>query len=109
MNANAATSSATIAVTVAYCAVDARWLAPLRVAPGTTLRQAIIDCGVLEKFPELAAGALDVGVFGHRRALDLPLADGDRIEIYRPLQLDPMAARRLRALARLRREVAPTR
>ena len=109
MNANTATAPATIAVTVVYCGVGATWLAPLQVAPGTTLRQAIAACGVLDNFPDLATSALDAGIFGHRRALDSPLADGDRIEIYRPLQLEPTAARRLRALARRRRKVEPAR
>jgi len=107
MNANAATAPATIAVTVVYCAVDTTWLAPLQVAPGATLHQAVVDCGVLDSFPELATAALDVGIFGQRRALDSPLVDGDRIEIYRPLQLDPMAARRLRAQARRQRKGEP--
>jgi putative ubiquitin-RnfH superfamily antitoxin RatB of RatAB toxin-antitoxin module len=38
------------------------------------------------------------GVFGKRVALDQPLADGDRVEIYRPLVIDPKEARRRRAL-----------
>ena len=49
----------------------------------------------------MAAGlALDqpVGVYGRRVALDHLLADGDRVEIYRPLRVDPKEARRRRAL-----------
>ncbi|MBV9190392.1 MAG: RnfH family protein [Betaproteobacteria bacterium] len=38
-----------------------------------------------------------VGVFGKRVGLDLQLADGDRVEIYRPLGLDPKERRRQRA------------
>ena len=38
-----------------------------------------------------------VGVFGKRVALDHRLADGDRVEIYRPLEIDPKEARRRRA------------
>ena len=109
MNTNDASVPGTIAVTVVYCAAAATWLAPLQVAPGTTLRQAIAACGVLKTFPELAATALEAGIFGHRRALDTPVADGERIEIYRPLQLDPKAARRLRAQARGQRKVRPKR
>lgn len=38
-----------------------------------------------------------VGIFGKRVMLDQPLAEGDRVEIYRPLAMDPKEARRLRA------------
>jgi len=38
-----------------------------------------------------------VGIFGKRVTMDTRLADGDRIEIYRPLKLDPKEARRRRA------------
>ena len=41
-----------------------------------------------------------VGVYGKRVALDAPLADGDRVEIYRPLGLDPKERRRSRARKR---------
>lgn len=37
-----------------------------------------------------------IGVYGHRVAMDHPLRDGDRIELYRPLALDPKEARRRR-------------
>jgi putative ubiquitin-RnfH superfamily antitoxin RatB of RatAB toxin-antitoxin module len=37
------------------------------------------------------------GIHGKRASLDQPLADGDRVEIYRPLALDPKEARRRRA------------
>jgi hypothetical protein len=40
-----------------------------------------------------------VGIFGKRVALDHPLAEGDRVEIYRPLAMDPKEARRRRARA----------
>ena len=44
-----------------------------------------------------------VGIFGKRVDLDHRLADGDRVEIYRPLAMDPKEARRQRALKRKRR------
>jgi putative ubiquitin-RnfH superfamily antitoxin RatB of RatAB toxin-antitoxin module len=40
------------------------------------------------------------GIHGRRVPLDTALADGDRVEVYRPLQADPKAARRRRALKR---------
>ena len=43
-----------------------------------------------------------VGIHGCEVALDTPLADGDRVELYRPLRQDPKEARRRRALRRAR-------
>jgi putative ubiquitin-RnfH superfamily antitoxin RatB of RatAB toxin-antitoxin module len=48
------------------------------------------------------SGATAVGIHGRRVALDTRLADGDRVEIYRPLRMDPKEARRRRALKRPR-------
>ncbi len=47
-------------------------------------------------------GVRAVGIHGRRVTLDTPLADGDRVEIYRPLRVDPKEARRQRALRRAR-------
>ena len=44
-----------------------------------------------------------VGVYGKSVALDAPLADGDRVEIYRPLGLDPKERRRQRARKRAKK------
>jgi len=50
-------------------------------------------------------GAVDistqaVGIWGRAATLDSPLAEGDRVEIYRPLEMDPKEARRRRAQRR---------
>jgi putative ubiquitin-RnfH superfamily antitoxin RatB of RatAB toxin-antitoxin module len=37
-----------------------------------------------------------VGIFGERKPRDALLQDGDRVEIYRPLTLDPRERRRQR-------------
>lgn len=47
--------------------------------------------------PEWADGV--TGVFGEVCGRDRPLRDGDRVELYRPLSVDPKAARRARAQA----------
>jgi putative ubiquitin-RnfH superfamily antitoxin RatB of RatAB toxin-antitoxin module len=41
------------------------------------------------------------GIYGRRVTLDTKLADGDRVEIYRPLRADPKEARRQRARRRV--------
>jgi len=47
-------------------------------------------------------GAAPVGIHGRRAMPGTALADGDRVEIYRPLRADPKEARRRRAIRRAR-------
>ena len=61
------------------------------------MRQAIERSGVLAEFPEIDLGRSRVGIYGKLVALDSPLAEGDRVEILRPLTDVPTAARRGRA------------
>lgn len=68
-----------------------------------TVGAAIEASGILAALPELAGAALQVGVFGQPRTLADRLFDGDRVEVYRPLAIDPKAARRIRAAVRRRR------
>jgi uncharacterized protein len=63
-------------------------IVPLGLPQGARVRDALQACG-------LAADA--VGIFGRRVTIDAPLSDGDRVEIYRPLEIDPKEARRRRA------------
>lgn len=67
----------------------------LDLPAGATLRDALAACG-FEVDPEKQA----FGVFGKRAPLEHPLAEGDRVEIYRPLAVDPKEARRRRARRR---------
>jgi uncharacterized protein len=91
-------------ITVVYCAPGIEDLTELAVPAGTTVEQAIGRSGVLQRHAALAAGAmLDVGVWGCRCEPDHAVEDGDRVELYRPLTLDPKEARRLRAEVRRRR------
>jgi hypothetical protein len=64
---------------------------------------AVEASGVILQVPELAHAPLQVGVFGQLRSPGDLLHDGDRVEIYRPLTIDPKEARRIRALVRRRR------
>lgn len=73
------------------------WLRDLDdLAPGTTVAQALRISGFAQQFPDLDVWALGVGIYGRRVAPDTPLADGDRIEIYRALSFDPKESRRRR-------------
>jgi putative ubiquitin-RnfH superfamily antitoxin RatB of RatAB toxin-antitoxin module len=65
-------------------------------APATAF-DAVRASGVLERYPELSVSEPSVGIWGRACPLDTRLSDGDRVELYRPLTMDPNEARRLRA------------
>ena len=90
----------TLTVQVCYALPDQRFLEELRVYPGTTIAQAIQDSRVLEQFPKIDLAQQRVGIFGKLKTMDTVLREGDRIEIYRPLQADPKETRRRRAAHR---------
>ena len=89
-------------VEIAYARPDAQVIVSLEVEEGCTLEQAIVRSGVLQRFPEIDLGLHKVGVFGKPKALTDALRDGDRVEIYRDLLVDPKQFRRQRAARRSR-------
>lgn len=70
--------------------------APLELPVGATLAEAIQASGLLQRHPGIDLAVLRTGIWGKVRPLDAPLRERDRVEIYRPLQVDPKEARRLR-------------
>ncbi len=88
---------ATVAATVVYARPGQAHLFEIRVPAGATVEQAIRASGILQAVPELSGQPLDVGIFGRSCGLTDIVGEGDRIEIYRPLAVDPKAARRERA------------
>lgn len=87
---------------VVYATVDGEDCVRVSVAPGATLMDAVLASGIAARHPELGAGTLRLGVHGAVRTTETPVAAGDRIEIYRPLKVDPNEARRKRARKRQR-------
>jgi len=94
--------AAMITVTVVYALADRAALRELRLGEGATVREAIAASGLLEEFPELTQGFTGVGIFSATVGHETVLADGDRVEIYRPLKADPKETRRRRAGRRAR-------
>lgn len=92
-------------VTVVYARPGAQYVLRVELAPGTTVGQAIEASGVLGLAPELAQSPLQVGVWNRTVALEADAREGDRIEVYRPLTVDPKEARRQRAELRQRRRL----
>lgn len=84
-------------VEIAYAKPEVQVIIPLYVDPGTTLEQAIEQCGILQDFPEIDLASNKVGIFGKLAKLDVVLREKDRVEIYRPLIADPKLVRKQRA------------
>ncbi len=86
-----------IRVEVAYALPTAQFLADVQVATNSQVESAIIASGVYERFPDADLRACPVGIWGRLVTRSHRLRDGDRVELYRPLRVDPMVARRERA------------
>lgn len=71
----------------------------LVLAEDSTVEDAVRLSGLCDIFTGIEVGTTPVGIFGERVQYNTVLRDGDRVEIYRPLEVDPMEARRLRAKA----------
>ena len=84
-------------VEVIYALPDRQHRVHLELEPGATVAEALTAVRRIPPFDGLALGSVPVGIFGRPVARDTELAPGDRLEIYRPLAMDPMEARRRRA------------
>ncbi len=71
-------------------------LVEVKLPAGATVALALSRSGLFERHPGLTGADCTTGVWGQLRRLDVPLRDLDRVEVYRPLQVDPKEARRLR-------------
>ncbi len=93
----AAASPSQVTVEVVLGAPGAAQVIELAVRRGAAIRQVIEQSGLAARHPEIDLDDCAVGVFGRRRELHEAVRDGDRIEIYQPLLMDPREARRRRA------------
>lgn len=88
-----------IGVEVAFARPEKQEIIHLQVEEGTTVVEAVQRSGITTIFPEIDPANDDMGIFG--KAVKNPsaheLRDGDRVEIYRPLTIDPKQARLNRA------------
>ncbi len=85
-----------VRVEVVYCAAPGQAdLSTLWLEPGCTVRAALLRSGLLQRHG-LDIDAVDAGVWFKACSLDQPLRDGDQVQLYRPLTVDPKEARRLR-------------
>ena len=88
-----------IEIEVAYALPEKQKILKVMVEEGSTIRQAAQQSTIVDEFPDLNLDEAKYGIFGKAsRAPDTDtVRDGDRIEIYRPLLIDPKQARANRA------------
>ena len=91
----------TMQVEIIYALPHQQDLLQLEVEQGCTVRQAILQSEILARYPEINLESISVGIFTKPVELEYNLAPNDRVEIYRPLTIDPKEARRQRARKKL--------
>jgi len=88
-----------LAISVAYSPrageVD---VCELTLPAGSCVADALRESGLTQRHPALDLAAVALGVWGSFVSADHLLRDRDRVEVYRPLQVDPKEARRRRQL-----------
>ncbi len=94
----ASKSGRNVTIEVAYAAsTREQVVVSFDIPAGSTVEHAIRDSGILDRFPHIDLSADAVGIFGQRASLKDTVSNGDRVEIYRLLVVDPKQARRRRA------------
>jgi putative ubiquitin-RnfH superfamily antitoxin RatB of RatAB toxin-antitoxin module len=86
-----------IQVEVVYALAHKRVIRQLSVPPGTTAEQAVVFSEITHLFPEINLSRNKLGIYGKLVKPATLLYDRDRVEIYRPLMVDPKESRRRRA------------
>lgn len=91
------TKASALNVQLCYATPEVVFHVDLQLASGSTLMHAIEASGVVQLFPAIDLTINKVGIFGKQKPAETLLREGDRVEIYRPLQADPKESRRKRA------------
>ena len=86
----------TLRVEVVLAYAERQELVAIDVADGCTVGEAI-DLALSAIFPDVHLDALQCGIWGQPVERSRRLREGDRVELYRPLETEPRDARRNRA------------
>jgi len=84
-------------VEVVFALPEKQVLRSLELQDGSTVDDAIGHSKLALEFPDTDIHRLQAGVWGRPVERGHVLLDGDRVELYRPLAMDPRDARRLKA------------
>lgn len=84
---------------VAYASPERQEILSIKVPQGASVYDAAEQSGICTRFPEINLQESSMGIFGKvvKAPRDQVLQEGQRIEIYRPLKIDPKQARLNRA------------
>jgi hypothetical protein len=89
-----------ITVEIVYALPERQTVLSVEMSADATLGDALRASGLQSLHPELDLATAKVGIWGNIADPKTRLRDGDRIEVYRPLEIDPKRARRDRAQRR---------
>ncbi|HEU4853902.1 MAG TPA: RnfH family protein [Nitrosospira sp.] len=89
-----------IDIEVVYALPEKQIVRQMNLPEGTTAEQAVKLSGILPQFPEIDLLKNRLGIYGKLVPPATVLCNRDRVEIYRPLRVDPKENRRKRAKSR---------
>jgi len=83
-----------IRVEVCYALREVQAMVALTLPAGSTAQEAFLQSGLTSRYKEIDAAQVRLGIRGKRVEPSQVLAEGDRVEILRPLTADPKETRR---------------
>lgn len=88
-----------IRIEVAYALPERQTIIAVEVDDGCSVLAAVQQSGITRDFPDIDLTSIRCGIFGvpTQDPASHPVRAGDRVEIYRPLLIDPKAVRKQRA------------
>jgi len=84
-------------VEVVFALATRQVLLTVHVSEGATVADAVSASGIARQFPGVDLDALQAGIWGQPVDRDRVVSEGERVELFRPLEMDPREARRLKA------------
>jgi uncharacterized protein len=81
-------------IRVVYALPDRQEIVDVAAEPDMSVGAAVERSGLVKRFPELETRPLACAIFGRPAALTHKVQPGDRVEILRPLAIDPKEQRR---------------
>ncbi|MCB1844069.1 MAG: RnfH family protein [Halioglobus sp.] len=88
------TAQSALQIEVAFALPERQVLLSMQVPAGCTVAGALELSDLRTQFPDVNFTGLATGIWGQLAGPEQRLRNGDRLEIYRPLQMDPREARR---------------
>ena len=84
-------------VEIVFALPSRQLLQKLEVDDGATVADVIRASRIDAQFPGHDLDVMQAGIWGQPVERTHPVKEGDRVELFRPLEMDPREARRLKA------------